>query len=78
MCLKAEKMNSTSSPPQVQIWIRGWEKMTHFSLTEKRKRRREGGKKDGRERKEEKEEERGRKERKEAKKECKCVFRLKK
>ena len=32
------------SPPKVQIWMRGWEKMTHLSLTEKRKIRKEGGK----------------------------------
>ena len=53
-------------------------KMTHFSLTEKRKRRKEGGKKrGGKERREEGLKE-GRKERKKErrqKKECKCVFR---
>ena len=38
--------------------------MTHFSLTEKRKRRKEGGKKERRERKREKGKKEGRKERK--------------
>ena len=34
-------------PPQVQIWkfrLEARKRMTHFSLTEKRKRRKEGGK----------------------------------
>ena len=48
--------------------------MTHFSSTEKRKRRKERGKKERRERKEEGGEER-RKERKKGGKKCKCVFR---
>ena len=41
--------------------------MAHFSLTEKSKRRKEGGKKERRERKEEGGKKEGRKERKEAK-----------
>ena len=80
MCFQAEKMISTlpPTPPQkYKIRSEAGKKMTHFSLTEKRKRRKEGGKKERRERKEEKGEER-RKKRKEAKKECKYVFRLKK
>ena len=55
--------------------------MTHFSLTEKRKRRKEGvkeGKKRGGKEKRKEGKKEGRKETKEAKKECKCVFRLKK
>ena len=54
--------------------------MTHFSLTEKRKRRKEGGERREKERRERKEEggEERRKERKNgANKECKCVFRPK-
>ena len=85
MCFKAEKMISTLSPlpPPPQKYKFGSEarkEMTHFSLTEKRKRRKEGGKggKRGGKEKGEKWKKEGRKERKEAKKECKCVFRLKK
>ena len=47
--------------------------MTHFSFTEKKKGRKEGGKKERRERKEGWKKE-GKKERRQ-KKECKCVFR---
>ena len=50
-------------PPKVQIQIRGWKKMTHFSSTEKRKRRKEGGKKDRRERRRKEGKKEGRKER---------------
>ena len=69
MCFMAEKMISTSSPPpppKYKFGSEAGEKMTHFSLTEKRKGRMEGGKKEKRERKEEGGKER-RKERKEAK-----------
>ena len=55
--------------------------MTHFSLTEKRERRNEGGKegkkRGGKEKRKKGQKEEGKKE-KEAKKECKCVCRLKK
>ena len=64
-------------PPQIQIQIRGWEKNDTFFIDrkeEKKKGRKEGGKKEGRERKE-----KGGEERREIKKggikECKCVFR---
>ena len=68
-------------PLKVKIRIRGWKKMTHFSLTEKRKRRKEGRKKGGKKQRNERKEEGGeerRKERKEAKKGMKMYFRLKK
>ena len=71
-------MSSTLPPlPKYKIRSEAGKKMTHFSFTEKRKRIKERGKKERRERKEEKGKKEGRKERKEAKKECKCVFRLK-
>ena len=83
MCFKADKMISIL-PPSPQKYKFGSEtrkKMTHFSLTEKRKRRKEGGKdgekRGGKEKRKEGKTE-GRKERKEARKQCKCVFRLKK
>ena len=64
-------------PPKVQIWIRGWEKMTHLSSTEKRKRRKagrkEGKKRGGKERRKEGKKE-GQKIRKEAKKRNVNVF----
>ena len=55
-------------PTKVQIQIRGWEKMTHFSLTEKRKRRKEGGKMRGGKERRKEGKKKGRKERKDAKK----------
>ena len=71
MCFRAAKMISTLTPPlppqKYKLGSEAGKRMTHFSLTEKRKRRKEGGKE---------EKKRGGKE--EAKKECKCVFRLKK
>ena len=73
MCFKTEKMISTlppcPPPPKYKFRSEARKEMTHFSLTEKRKRRKEGGKKERRERKEEKGKKEGRKERKkEAKK----------
>ena len=67
MCFKADKMISIL-PPSPQKYKFGSEtrkKMTHFSLTEKRKRRKEGGK-EGEKRggKEKRKEGRKRKERK--------------
>ena len=67
--------------PKVQIWIRGQEKNDTFFIDRKEKKKKgrsEGGKKERRERKEEGGEERRKERNKEAKKECKCVFRLKK
>ena len=68
MCFKAEKMISTlpplpPHPKSTNLDQRLGKKMTHFSLTEKRKRRKEGGKEKRKKGKKE-----GRKERKEAKK----------
>ena len=73
-------MISTLPPPpqQYKFGLEARKKMTHFSLTEKRKRKEEGkeGKTRGGKEKRKKGKKEGRKERRQ-KKECKCVFRLK-
>ena len=76
-------MISTLPPPpqKYKFGSEAEKKIRHFSLTEKKKRRKEGvkeGKKRGGKEKRKEGKKVGRKERKEAKKECKCVFRLKK